>query len=130
MPNVYKVVPVGDGSLYGWNKYNENGDILENGPQYYPSAADAEKELRTLVTGDDRIEVEQKSNVNKDSNKNVDIVVGPEEDDRHAGMRPVKKSVEERGKEVQEGKRDRKDLDKEDEESHLKDTITRREIDQ
>lgn len=90
----YKVMPVGNGSMYGWNKFNAKGEIVESSLQSWPSAMDAEKALRSFVSAPDVIEVQGMSNVNPEANRNVVVVVPPkQEEDRFNGMTPVPGSV-------------------------------------
>lgn len=91
----FKTTRVGDGSLYGWNKYDQNGDIVEQSTQNWPSEADAEKAIRTVATSNDKIEVEQIKNINKSENGNVNLLKKEEEvNDRSYGMTEVSESIE------------------------------------
>lgn len=107
----YKTTLVGDGSLYGWNKFNSKGEIVESSTQTWNSEADAEKAIRTIATGNDIVEVVSIKNINPDSNVNVSLVKKPEPDavlpnphgdERHAGMAVVDKSIEDAGHEPKE----------------------------
>lgn len=105
---IYKVTPVGDGSLYGWSKYDQDGGLIEESVQNYPTEADAEKAARTLLTGEDRIEVKDIKNVNPEANRKVDLVVPPKDlDDRYRGMTPIAKGVDERAKDKKEAEDDK-----------------------
>lgn len=96
-PNVYKVTTAGDGSLYTWNKYSPTGEILETSQQLYNTEADAEKAVRAIMTGDDRLEVSEVKNINSEANGKVDLVMPPEDlKDRDAGMTRIGKGIEER----------------------------------
>lgn len=92
----YKVVPVGDGSLYGWAKFDEKGARVDESVQHYSSAADAEKAIRTIANRDSEVvEVEGINNVNTDANKGVNLVVSKDAlNDRYHGMKPVEATVE------------------------------------
>lgn len=70
----FKTTPVGDGSLFGWNKYDAEGNVVESSVQHYASEADAEKAIRTIATINDTIEVEQIKNINPGDNGNVNLV--------------------------------------------------------
>lgn len=94
MKHVYKVVPVGNGDLYGWNEYDENGAIVRSSEQHYPSAMDAEKAIRTLAPSDDMIEVTGIHNINPEANLNVNLVKKADESDPYHGMTRVDKSIE------------------------------------
>lgn len=100
----YKTTTVGDGRLYGWNKFNEKGDIVESSVQHWSSEADAEAVIRTIAPKTDIIEVAGIKNVNADANANVRLVTpkveeavmpNPNGDELHAGMEVVHESIEE-----------------------------------
>lgn len=99
----YKTTTVGDGGLYGWNKFAENGDIVESSTQTWNTEADAEKAIRALASKEDTVEVNGIKNINPDSNVNVKLVTekenpatmpNPKGDEAHAGMEVVHESIE------------------------------------
>lgn len=91
---VYKVVPMGDGSMYGWKKFTPEGEVVEESQQRWPAALDAEKAVRALLNGSDRFETDGVHNINPEANRNVDIVKKTPVSDRFAGMTPVSKGIE------------------------------------
>lgn len=103
----YKTSTVGNGGLYGWNKYDESGKLVESSTQTWNSEADAEKAIRTIASGTDTIEVVNVKNINTDSNVNVNLVKKPEPsatvpnphgDEKYAGMATVDESIEDKAK--------------------------------
>lgn len=96
-PFIYKTTPVGDGSLFGWIKYDEEGNVVERSVQNYPSEADAEKAIRTISTVNDTIEVEQIKNINPGDNGNVNLVrKNVPVNERTHGMTEVDESIEDK----------------------------------
>lgn len=96
--HTFKVVPMGDGSVYGYKEIDENGSTVRVSEQSWPTEADAEKAIRA-IRGEAEIEVTDIKNINAEANQGVNIV-RPEEEarDRNHGMTEVHESVEEKAK--------------------------------
>lgn len=97
---VLKVVTVGDGSLYGWAKYNQDGEVVETSDQNWPAAMDAEKAARAIANENQVLEVDKVRNINSDANVNVEVVK-PEVREMPGiyGAKPVEEGVVERNTE-------------------------------
>lgn len=94
---------VGNGGLYGYKKFDEQGVVVEESTQTWPTEADAEKYLRTVVSTNDKIEVEGIKNINPEANTNVNLVKDKEVDEnRDAGMNVVHESIEDKAKKNEE----------------------------
>lgn len=93
--HTFKTVPFGDGSLYGWNEYDEKGNVVRSSDQQWPSEADAEKSMRATATTADIVEVQNVKNINPEANRNVNLVK-PSADvvNENAGMNVVPESIE------------------------------------
>lgn len=83
----YRTRPTGDGRLYTWSKYDEEGQEVEVSPISWNTEADAEKDLRSRVSGRDVIATPFVHSINSDDNRNV-VLERPAQDvsDENFGM--------------------------------------------
>ena len=94
----YKTTLVGNGQAYGWNKFDEKGEIVESSDQTWNTEADAEKHIRMMASEDgSTVEVSSLKNVNSEDNEHVNIHTKEEEVvDMYNGMTPVTESIDEK----------------------------------
>jgi hypothetical protein len=67
----YRTTPSGDGRYYVWRKYDSAGAQVEVGQQLFTSEADAEKAVRSLISGDDILAVTSMNSVDAEDNAHV-----------------------------------------------------------
>lgn len=82
----YRVRPDGDGRYFVGVKFNEDGEELETVTSRHVTEPDAEKELRSIVSGNDVIAVERIHSVDKDDNKHVVFEAPSPEESKKFGM--------------------------------------------
>lgn len=93
--HTYRTTPVGDGSLYGWKEMSADGAVVRVSTQSWPSEADAEKAIRTIAPESDIVEVLAVNNINKEANRNVNVVQKVAPITEAYGVNPVSHSIDE-----------------------------------
>lgn len=82
----YRTRPAGDGRAYTWAKYDVDGKEVEVASQTWPTEPDAEKAIRSIISGADVLATPYTHSIDKDDNDHVVLETTQDPTDRSFGM--------------------------------------------